>query len=281
MVEQPEALFPATRAVISKAESKTAADCFKDFYRLQALKRQTQDLIANVDMLCVPTIPTFYQVSDLEQDPIQPNSNLGTYTNFVNLLDLCGIAVPTAPRADGRPGSITLLARAGEDHLTAGLASRVQQFFRPAMGATGWQLPKYEPQPAGQEETIDLAVVGAHMSGLPLNYQLLELNAQFKCKSKTANHYRLYRLAGGPPLRPGLVRDTSGHSIELEIWSLPKKAVGSFLAKVPAPLAIGTLTLEDGQQVKGFLCEEAAIAEAEDITRFHGWRAYLASQPSV
>ena len=144
MTEQPEALFPATRAVISKAASKTAADCFKDLYRLQALKRQTDQLIARFDLLCVPTIPTFYQVSDLERDPIQPNSNLGTYTNFVNLLDLCGIAVPISPRSDGRPGSITLLARTGEDHLSAGLASRIQQRLKPALGATDWPLPEYE-----------------------------------------------------------------------------------------------------------------------------------------
>lgn len=284
MKEQPEAVFPATYKVISKAESKSAVDCFNDMYRLQELKRLAQSRIDGVDMLCVPSIPTFYTVSDLAADPIQPNSNLGTYTNFVNLMDLCGISVPTAPREDGRPGSITLLARAAEDHLTAALANQVQQFYSPALGATGWSLPHSQvaaTAPSKSTDAIELAVVGAHLSGMPLNHQLTDLNAKFLFKGYTAASYRLYRLAGGPPLRPGLVRSASGEAIEIEVWSLPIEAFGAFIAQVPSPLTIGSVELEDGQRVKGFLCEEIATLDAEEITRFNGWRGYMSEQPSL
>lgn len=284
--KDPEALFPATWSVISKAKGKTAVDAFNDFYKLQDFKRLAEPLLNELDILCVPTIPTFYSVADLEKDPIQPNSNLGTYTNFVNLLDLCGISVPTAPRNDGRPGSITLLAKAGQDDVTASLALNVEQYFKAPMGATGWSLPTsqnvLESTSLGNHaEFIDLAVVGAHMSGLPLNHQLTELEALFKCKSRTAPHYRLFRLEGGPPLRPGMVRSVDGDSIDIEVWSMPSQSVGSFLAQVPSPLSIGTVELEDGSQVKGFLCENSATEQAEDITHLNGWRAYLASQSSI
>jgi len=278
ITEKPEALFPVTRQIIGGAKNLSAADAFKGMYRLADLKRITEPLIASVDLICVPTMPTFYTLSDLDADPIGPNSRLGTYTNFVNLLDLCGIAVPTGKRRDGRPGSVTLLARSGEDAKVASLASALHRKSAETIGATGWPLPG-SPLAAARpsENEIAVAMVGAHMSGLPLNHEVTRLGGRFLFASETAPVYRFYSLAGGPPKRPGLVRSHNGASIALEVWALPLEKFGMFMAGIPQPLGIGTLDLADGSQVKGFLCEMAGIDGAEDITSFGGWRAYQAS----
>ncbi|SMF55535.1 allophanate hydrolase [Tistlia consotensis] len=281
----PEALHPVTRQVIAKAEGFSAADTFRASYRLAGLKRRIEPLLDGLDLLCVPTIPGFCSLAELAADPIGPNSRLGTYTNFVNLLDLCGIAVPIAPRADGRPGSLTLLARAGRDHLAAGLAARLHAEAGVTAGvtggATGWPLSPAEPPAAvAAEDEIALAVVGAHMTGLPLNGDLTRLGARFLSRTRTAPCYRLYALPGGPPFKPGLVRSEQGGAIEIEVWALPESAFGAFMRTVPQPLGIGTLSLEDGSQVKGFLCEPVAVEGARDITGFGGWRAYLAEAAS-
>jgi len=277
--DSPESVYPVTRRIIENALTFSAADAFRGFYRLQELKRRTAPLLAAVDLLCVPTIPTFYSLADLAADPVGPNSRLGTYTNFVNLLDLCGLAVPTASRSDGRPGSVTLLAAAGEDARIAALG-RLLQDRSECLGATTWNAPPPEPlQPAAQPDEIALAVVGAHMSGLPLNGELTTRSGRFLRATRTAPCYRLYSLPGGPPLRPGLLRDEgAGAAIELEVWALPAEQFGGFLRGIPAPLGIGTLQLEDGQDVKGFLCEADATRRAEEVTAFGGWRAYLAAR---
>lgn len=277
----PDAVHPVTRQVVEVAKQFDAADTFRSFYKLQAFKRQLQPVIDGVDMLCVPSIPTFFTVADLEADPIGPNSRFGTYTNFVNLLDMCGIAVPTKPRSDGRPGSVTLLARAGRDEKVAALAARLHEQSDTTLGATGWSLPVRESmseQPVPDE--IALAVVGAHMSGLPLNHELTRLGARFLKATKTAGSYKLYSLPGGPPKRPGLLNTAGGAAIDIEIWALPASNFGEFIRGVPRPLGIGTLVLEDGTEVKGFLCESLAVQDAEDVTPFGGWRAYLDHQSS-
>ena len=273
---KPEVLHPVTRQIISAATRFSAADAFEAAYRLEDLKRLAGPLIDDVDLLCVPTIPTFYTVSDLETDPIGPNARLGTYTNFVNLLDLCGLAVPTAARGDGRPGSVTLLSAAGRDALIASLGARLHRAAGVTLGATGWQqhpLPDRNPQPRSSE--IAVAMVGAHMSGLPLNHEVKRLGGRYLYASETAPSYRFYSLAGGPPKRPGLVRAENGASIDLEVWALPEDRFGAFMKGIPQPLGIGTIDLADGSQVKGFLCEPAGLEGAEDITSCGGWRAYL------
>ncbi len=275
---QPDALLPVTRGIISKAETFSAADAFEGGYRLKELERKARALLGLADMLCVPTIPTFYSVSDLEKDPVGPNSNLGTYTNFVNLLDLCGIAVPMKPREDGRPGSITLLGGAGRDALLASVGAWLHHDAGVSLGATGWAGPEpAKRMPAAQIDEIAVAMVGAHMSGLSLNGEVTRLGGRFLCTSRTAPGYRFYSLAGGPPARPGLVRSEGGGSIDLEIWALPQASFGAFMAGIPQPLGIGTIDLEDGSSVKGFLCEPAGLEGAVEITEFGGWRAYLAS----
>jgi allophanate hydrolase len=278
LAAQPGALHPVTREIIERAATMSAADAFRDIYRLELLKRQAQPLIASVDMLCVPTIARFYTVAEIEADPIGPNARLGTYTNFVNLLDMCGIAVPTGARSDERPGSVTLLAEAGADARLAALARQLHALSGARLGATDWPMPAtHDLASAPAEHEIELAVVGAHMSGLPLNQQLTSLGARFLKVMRTAPCYRLFRLAGGSPARPGLVRDSGGDSIELETWAIPKARFGEFIATVPAPLVIGTVTLETREQVKGFLCEPAGLDQAVEITEFGGWRHYVAS----
>ena len=288
--DHPDALHPVTETIIGGATDLSAADAFRGFYRLKALKRKTGPLVACVDLIAVPTIPAYVTLKDLEDDPIGPNSQLGTYTNFVNLLDLCGIAVPTGKRGDGRPGSLTLLAPRGRDAEAAGVASLLLHSAGTiTLGATDWPLPVATGQGHGSdgqaavgEDEILIAAVGAHMSGLPLNGELTRLGARFVREDRTSTDYRFYKLAGGPPARPGLIRvDSDGRSIALELWAMPKTAFGTFMAGIPMPLGIGTLTLQDGTQVKGFLCEEAGLAGAEDITDFGGWRGWLASLESA
>ena len=259
----PEAVHPVTRAIIGKAEGLSATDAFRGMYRLAELRRICAPLIASVDMLAVPTIPTFYTLADLEADPVTPNSNLGTYTNFVNLLDLCALVVPTAPRADARPGSVTLLAPAGQD----------ARLVAEAMALDGQTVAAPATLP---DDEITLAVCGAHMSGLPLNHQLTQLDARFLNATQTAPCYTFHALAGGPPERPGLVRaETGGASIALELWSLPKAALGHLMCQIPAPLGLGSIELDDGSRSVGFLCEAAGTRGARDITAAGGWRRYL------
>jgi allophanate hydrolase len=257
MIEgNPEALHPVTRAIIGGATRFDAAAVFEGQYRLAALKRRIEPMWSAIDALCVPTISTTYTPADLASEPVRYNANLGTYTNFTNLLDLCAIAIPTR-RADAKPSGLTFIAPAGRDPFIAGLAMSFE----------------------AAAETLNIAVVGAHLSGLPLNGQLTSLGATLVCTAATSDRYRLYRLAGGPPFRPGLIRGEpgSGASIALEIWALPLTNVGAFLAQIPSPLGLGTVELDDGSTVKGFICEAAGAVGAEDVTSFGGWRAYVAS----
>lgn len=275
LTERPDTLHPVTRAILEPGLRLSAVDAFRGFYRLQELRAECRLAMADLDLLCVPTIPNFVTLNEIAADPIGPNARLGTYTNFVNLLDLCGIAVPTGDRPDGRPGSVTVLAPSGRDALAASVGARIEAG---RMGATGWARPGRTdlPEIAAPDE-IAVAVCGAHMAGLPLNRELTRLGARLIRACRTAPQYRLHALAGGPPQRPGLVRDVgTGAAIAVQVWGLPREAFGAFIAGVPSPLAIGTVRLEDGSTVKGFLCETAGLSGAVDITALGGWRAYLA-----
>jgi allophanate hydrolase len=273
----PEAILPVTRKIIGKAESLSAADAFRGMYRLKELARLAEPALAGLDLLCVPTIPTFYTVQDLKDDPITPNSNFGTYTNFVNLLNMCGIAVPTPARSDGRPGSVTLLAKAGQDHLLASVALALEAAGDRTLGATHWPVVQQPLLPAEQYNTITIAVCGAHMSGLPLNADLISRGATFVSTARTRADYALYALPGGPPFRPGLVRIApgQGREIALELWAIPLVGFGSFMQTIPSPLGIGTVHLSNGEKVFGFLCESQAVEGAQDITELADWRQYL------
>ncbi|MBF9033131.1 allophanate hydrolase [Rhodobacterales bacterium HKCCE2091] len=275
----PDAIDPVVRGIVSGATAQSATDAFRAFYRMAELKRAVAPILDAFDMLCVPTIPTFVTVAEIAADGVGPNSRLGTYTNFVNLLGLCGLAVPMPARSDGRPGSITLLAADGRDAMLAAIGARLEMTGTRSLGATGWTRPE-TPAPAtgaGPDE-IEIAVCGAHMSGLPLNHELTSRGARFLRAVDTTPDYRLYRLPGGAPPRPGMVRAAGGGAISVEVWALPRAAFGDFMSGIPAPLSIGTVTLSDGTSPKGFLCEAAAVAGAKDVTAAGSWRKVIAGE---
>ena len=277
-------IHPVTRQVIESAQKWNAVDTFEAFYRLRELKRRCDAELAKVDVLVAPTSGTIYTHAEIAAAPVERNTNLGYYTNFVNLLDLCALAAPGAFRADGLPAGITLIAPAHSDHYLAAIGSRFHRASCVALGATRFELPataaQSAPRPAMHaHEEIVLAVVGAHLGGLPLNHQLTTRGARLLQTTTTAADYHLYALPGTVPPKPGLVRVAAGGvSINVELWSMTPAAFGAFTAEVPSPLAIGTLALADGRNVKGFLCESCAVAGAQDISAFGGWRAYLAAQ---
>ena len=278
LARDPSAVHPVTREVLTGGARFSAMDAFRAQHQLAELKLQTQVTWGRVDVLCVPTIPTRYSVAELESEPITCNARLGHYTTFANLLDLAAIAIPNALRSDGTPVGIMLIAPARSDGLLLRLGSRVHAASGLALGATGHVPTAVRMGRCPVPAECEIAVVGAHLSGEPLNGQLTDLGARLVRSTRTHPAYRLYELAGEGPARPGLVRvGHAGVAIELEVWALRVPALGVLLAQVPAPLTIGTVELEDGSAVKGFLCEAWAADGAHDISRFGGWRAWRQS----
>lgn len=278
IASSPEAIHPVTREITLGGARASAADAFAAFYKLEDLRRVRDHLFRGIDVLLVPTIPTVYTVEQVLADPIQLNSRLGTYTNFVNLLDLAGLAVPASMRPDGIPSGITLLAPGGHDALLASLGRVFHADTKLPMGATGKNQPPLASLAATpQAGEIALAVVGAHLSAMPLNGELKSHGARFLESTHTAPDYRMFALATQPP-KPGLLRVAAGQgaSIAVEIWALPADGFGRFVAAIPPPLGIGTLTLSDGRAVKGFLAESDGVTGARDISEFGGWRAFVA-----
>lgn len=272
------------RSILAQGRDHSAADLYAAQTRLRALGQQAQAMWDGIDLLLVPTAPTHYTLAQMRADPVAFNRNLGLYTNFVNLLDYAALSVPSALRPDGLPFGVTLIGPCGSDWRLAGLGQRYHHASGLPEGALGTPLPALEPiQPPAEAlgPTTRIAVVGAHLSGLPLNGQLTERGARLAAVTRTAPHYRLHALPGTVPPKPGLVRvpDGQGECIAVEVWDMPLAHYGSFVALVPAPLGIGTLELADGTRVQGFLCEAVALANAPDISHFGGWRAYLAAQP--
>lgn len=276
MTRQPDALLPVTREIIERGALPSAVDTFDAMYRLQSLRAQAQRVMRDVDVLLVPSAGAHFRIDAVQAAPVQRNTELGYYTNFVNLLDMAAMAVPAAFTDDGLPFGVTLIGPAFSDEYLLALAHQWLAQADLPCGATGrhWQAGPV-PLPPGR---IPLLVCGAHLSGLPLNTQLTERGAFLLESTHTAPCYRLYALAGGPPLRPGMARvSDGGAAIEVEIWSVPEAALGSFVAGIPAPLGIGKVALADGRWVSGFICEPQGLETATDITAFGGWRSYLAS----
>jgi allophanate hydrolase len=262
-------VHPVVGSIIRLAASKSAADAYRGMYRLEALKRDALKEWAGIDVLLLPTAGTIYTKEAIEADPLRLNTNLGYYTNFVNLMDLAAVSAPAGFRSDGLPFGVSLIGPAFSDAALLSLASRFGGTAAPATGdAPG---------------CIHVAVVGAHLSGQPLNKQLTERGARLVQTCRTSPEYRFYALANTTPPKPGLVREPGfdGPGIALEIWAVPAQHFGSFVAGVPPPLGIGSVQLDTGEWVKGFICEPAGIAGATDITEFRGWRGYLAAQCST
>jgi len=277
--QHASAFFPITRKIVEGANALSAADAFDGFYKLAALARRAAGEWERMDVLLVPTAPRPYTMADLTADPLGPNTHLGTYTNFVNLLDLSAVAVPAGLRRDGLPWGVTFIAPAWRESDLLALGARWHAHVGGNLGATSAPLPSRLPPPNAGNDRVRLAVVGAHLSGLPLNAQLTDRRARLVWSGNTAPNYRLYALPNTTPPKPGLARvSENGAAIALEVWELSTAAFGSFVAAVPPPLCIGTITLANGENVKGFLCEATALMSADDITHCGGWRAYLARE---
>lgn len=280
LASNPDAIHPVTREITIAGARLSAADTFSALYRLEGLRYTARRTFESIDAMVLPTAPTAYSVEQVLANPIELNSRNGTYTNFVNLLDLCGLAVPAAMRADGIPFGITLLAPAGHDAQLASIGRVFHADTKLKTGAKGVAQPPLAPvsKELGADE-VAIVAVGAHLSGMALNHELLSLGGRLIEATSTTPDYKLYALRGTVPPKPGMLRvDAGGAAIAIEVWALPTKAFGAFVAAIPSPLSIGTVRLADGSGVKGFLVEAAAIEGARDITHFGGWRAFMAAQ---
>ena len=269
-------LMSVTRSIIGSGKHWSAADAFLCQYRLAVLQAQCNVVWGMVDVIMVPTAGTIYKIDEVEKDPIILNSNLGYYTNFINLLDYCAIAVPFGKQGNEIPFGVTFFAPAHQDLPLLHLASK--WLGGEEMRATTENHRRPDAMAALPNGQFQIAVCGAHMSDLPLNWQLTSRGGRLVRTTMTSQEYRLFALPGGDIHRPGLVHvEQGGTNIAVEIWELPDTELGSFMEQVPFPLAIGTIKLVDGSTVKGFLCDYVATSEAEDISRFTSWRSYVDS----
>ncbi|MBC5763685.1 allophanate hydrolase [Ramlibacter albus] len=269
------------RSIVASGCSYSAADLFEAQEKLRALGQHAAQMWHDIDVLLVPTAPTHYTIAQMLADPVELNRNLGAYTNFVNLLDYAALSVPSSLRSDGLPFGITLIGPCGSDWQLADLGQRYHHATGLPQGATDEPLPAPVAIPGlAKSGVVKLAVVGAHLSGMPLNPQLTERGARLLQATETAADYRLFALPGTTPPKPGLVRVPQGEGarIAIEVWEMPVAHYGSFVSLIPAPLGIGTLSLADGSSVQGFVCETLATQGAQDITHHGGWRAYMAAR---
>jgi len=283
LASSPDSIHPVTREIAAAGARLTAADTFAALYRLQALRRVAERAFTSLDAVVLPTAPTAYSTAQVLANPVELNSRLGTYTNFVNLLDLCGLALPAAMRPDGIPFGITLLAPAGHDAQLASIGRVFHADTKLKMGSKCLTQPPLAALPSGVNgDEIAIAVVGAHLSGMALNGELKALGGRMLEEAATAPDYTLYALSTTPP-KPGMLRvePGKGYQIELELWALSATAFGKFVAAIPPPLSIGTIRLADGRDVKGFLVEPLATNGARDISSFGGWRAFIAEKAVV
>ncbi|WP_291864498.1 allophanate hydrolase [Bradyrhizobium sp.] len=283
LASSPEAIHPVTRDITIAGARISAADTFAALYRLRALRKTAEREFTDIDALVLPTAPTAYSTAQVLADPVELNSRLGTYTNFVNLLDLCGLALPAAIRPDDIPFGITLLAPAGQDAQLASIGRVFHADTKLTMGALGLPQPPLaaaSPRLSGDE--IAIAVVGAHLSGMALNGELKARGGRLLEAATTAPDYRLYALSTTPP-KPGMLRVAAGTGtpIAVELWALPAASFGQFVAAIPPPLSIGTVRLADGRGIKGFLVEAVDVGGARDISSFGGWRAFMAEKMAI
>ncbi len=274
-------VHPVVRDIVLRGKDVTGVETFRGSYRLQALRQRTDAVLADVDALLLPTTGTHPTVDAVLASPVQENTHLGRYTNFMNLLDLAAIAVPAGFTEDHLPFGVTLVGPAFSEARLLSFADRLHRAAGATFGATGVAIldVSTRPVPDAAGDEILLAVAGAHLSGQPLNGELTSRGARLVCATRTARSYKLYALSGTVPPKPGLVRapDFGGPGIEVEVWALSAAGFGSFVGGVPAPMVIGSVELEDQSRVKGFLCEPYAVEGSRDITALGGWRAFLAS----
>jgi allophanate hydrolase len=270
LLSNADAIDPTVRGILAPGLEMRAVDLWNGIYRLAALQRQAEGMWQDIDALAFPTTGTTYRVAELLAEPVALNSNLGRYTNFVNLLDMAAIAVPAGVRDNATGFGITLIGPASTD---IALMDMAENYLAAADN------PPLPPLDLGDRmDTVKLAVVGAHLEGMPLHWQLTSRNAKLVGAFETAPTYRLYAMADSVPPKPALVHSADGAAIKVEVYELGLAEFGSFVVEVPPPLAIGTVTLADGTSVKGFVAEPRALAGAEDITHLGGWRAFMAGR---
>lgn len=274
-----ESIEKSVRTILESAASLSAVDVFQAVYALKTLEQKCAEVWKQVDFILLPTAPTHYTVAQVQAAPLELNTNLGYYTNFVNLLDLAAVAVPAGLKTNGLPFGVSLIGRAFSDEGLLLVADRLHRELATTLGGSTRELCT-TPQialPDMPPGCIPLAVAGAHLLGQPLNWQLTQRNARLLSSIRTTGEYRLYALANTTPPKPGLVYTPGlkGAGIEVEVWAMPEETVGGFLNAIPPPLALGTVRLEDGTVVKGFLCEPAGIEGALDITHLGGWRKFM------
>jgi len=280
MIHRPQEMDPVVHGIVSSGLKYSAVEAFQAEYLRAEYTRQIAEALAPFDALVVPTSPTIHTLDEMKQEPVRYNSQFGTYTNFTNLADLSALALPGPFRADGLPAGITLIAPAWHDRALAAFGLRWQHRLALPLGATGEALPAQPAVLPPSTAHVRVAVVGAHLTGMPLNHQLTSRDAVLVTETHTADSYRLFALLDGPIKKPGLLRSDRGAAITVELWDIPLARFGEFVAEIPAPLGIGSLTLADGSSVKGFICEPAALTQALEITEFGGWRNWLAAQGS-
>ena len=281
LLSDPDAIDATVRRVIEAANAFSATDAFRAQYLLMDARRDLAALWNDLDLLLVPTAPAHPTHADIDADPLGANALLGTYTNFVNLLGWCALALPAGFTTSGLPFGVTFIAPGAADAALARFGQQWEASVKLPLGATGRAHSQATETPAvwpASRPTLPIAVVGAHLGGLPLNGQLTERGALLREATTTAPHYRLFALPGTSPPKPGLMRVSAceaGAAIAVEVWEMPIDAVGSFLALIPPPLGLGSLELADGRRVHGFVCEAHALVGARDITEYGGWRAFL------
>jgi allophanate hydrolase len=274
VAQRPDAIHPAVRTLLERGHAVSGVEVFEAQDRLRRLQRDAADVLRSVDALLTPTVATTFSVEDMLADPIARNARLGRYTTFGNLLDLAAIALPTATGRPDRPFGVSVAVGAGEDSRMHGIAATLEQVFSTS--------PDRAPAPVenaphgGASQTLPIAVVGAHLRGMPLHHELLALGARLRTETATTPEYRLYALDTVPP-KPGLVRvGAGGSTIRAEVYDVPIANIGAFLRSIPSPLGLGMVRLAGGAEVHGFLCESVAVEGARDVSEYGGWRAYAA-----
>lgn len=279
----PDVVWPVTRQIVTSGQTRKATEVYESIYQLAGLRNECLTAMSGCDALLTPTAGKHFSLDELEADPLGHNQSLGHYTNYMNLLDFCGLAIPGKETDSGRPFGVTLVGDNFQDMRLLAIAARLESILHDSHPMQ--DIPEEEREtlaPYKDLSFVNLAVCGAHMGGLPLNHQLTSRGAVFVEATRTSADYRLFALSGGPPKRPGMVRvdagSSQGASIELEIWRLPAAALGSFVTEIPSPLGIGLVEIQTGEKVLGFLCEQAGLSGATEVTEHGGWRTFLATQ---
>ncbi len=272
--KRPDAIHPAVRTLLERGKAVSGVEVFAAQDRLRHLQRDAAYLLRSVDALLTPTVATTFSVDEMLADPIGRNARLGLYTTFGNLLDLAAIALPTATGRPDRPFGVSIVVGAGEDRRMHGIAAALERVF--SISPEPAPVPVETARQREASRTLPIAVVGAHLRGMPLHDELLALGARLRAQTATAPEYRLYALDTEPP-KPGLVRvGAGGSTIQAEVYDVPIASVGAFLGTIRSPLGLGTVRLAGGNEVHGFLCESIAVEGARDVSAYGGWRAYVA-----